>query len=192
VVDGPPLVPLDDWQGGDGAVPQPPGAVGAGPHRARLDPRRLKGVVRAPSTSTVILVLMAILAGILGWRADVVRVMPQTASLFAAIGLPVNLRGLAFQDVKTTKELQDGVPVLVVEGRIVNISKLMLEVPRIRFALRNAAGNEVYNWTTLPTRPVLAPQSEQPFRTRLASPPGEGRDIIVRFFSRRDAVGGLR
>ena len=30
------------------------------------------------------------------WRTDVVKVLPQTASLYAAIGLPVNLRGLAF------------------------------------------------------------------------------------------------
>jgi hypothetical protein len=32
----------------------------------------------------------------IGWRTDVVRVVPQTASLYAAIGLRVNLRGLSF------------------------------------------------------------------------------------------------
>ena len=34
-------------------------------------------------------------------HAEVVRVIPQTASLFAAIGLPVNLRGLSFANVGT-------------------------------------------------------------------------------------------
>ena len=38
--------------------------------------------------------LAAMLAGLIGWRVEVVRFAPQTASLFAAIGLPVNLRGL--------------------------------------------------------------------------------------------------
>ena len=40
------------------------------------------------------------------WRTDVVKVLPQTASLYAAIGLPVNLRGLAFDNVTTTTETQ--------------------------------------------------------------------------------------
>ena len=192
----PPLSPVDDWQGLDAALAPGlgegiGGEGGPGPERTRPERTRPKRS-RRPSMPTVILVLLAVLAALLGWRADVVRVMPQTGSLFAAIGMPVNLRGLAFQDVKTTKELQDGVPVLVVEGRIVNISKLMLEVPRIRFAMRNATGNEVYNWTTLPQRPTLAPNAEQAFRTRLASPPAEGREVVVRFFNRRDALSGLR
>ncbi len=190
MTEGPPLVPVDDWQGAMGE--HPAGDETAGPRRPRPDALRRGPVLRAPSMSTVILVLVAVIAGILGWRADVVRAMPQTASLFAAIGLPVNLRGLAFQDVKATREVQDGVPVLVLEGRIVNVTRLMLEVPRIRFAMRNAGGNEVYNWTTMPARPTLPPYAEQSFRTRLASPPAEGREIIIRFFTHRDAVGGFR
>ena len=31
-----------------------------------------------------------------------------------------------------------------------------------------------------------------PFRSRLASPPADGHDVQVRFFTRRDAVAGLR
>ena len=197
--EAPPLVPVDDWQGAEGDLTRP---AGAGPTHAGGRPRQAPAQgwfkfnynfkLRAPNMPTIILIELAIIVGLIGWRADVVRVMPQTGALFAAIGFPVNLRGLALQDVKATKELQDGVPVLVIEGHVVNVSRLMLEVPRIRFAMRNAAGNEVYNWTTLPTHPILPPYAEQPFRTRLASPPAEGRDVTVRFFSRRDAIGGLR
>ena len=39
---------------------------------------------------------------------------------------------------------------------------------------------------------ALAPGETLPFRSRLASPPGEGRDVTVRFFTRLDAVAGLR
>lgn len=195
--DGPPLVPVDNWQALDDdflrrAGDSGPGAPSDQVRPGRLTALRAKHRLRPPSVPTVILALLAVLAGILGWRADVVRVMPQTASLFAAIGMPVNLRGLAFTDIKTSREMQDGVPVLVVEGRVSNVSKLMLEVPRLRFAMRNAAGHEVYNWSTLPTRPVLAPGAEQEFHTRLASPPADGRDVLVRFFTRRDAVNGMR
>ena len=53
--------------------------------------------------------------------------------------------------------------------------------------LRNGIGHEVYAWTALPTRPLLGSGDGLPFRTRLASPPPDGRDVIVRFFNRRDA-----
>jgi predicted Zn finger-like uncharacterized protein len=158
--------------------------------RARRQLLRREGGFRRPSVATVILLLLAVNAAVLGWRSDVVRLMPQTASLFAAIGLPVNLRGLAFKDVTTTKDVHDGVSVLLVQGTIANVSRQPHDVPRIRFAMRNPGGSEVYVWTTLPARSALAPGDAQPFQTRLASPPAEGRDVVVRFFNRRDAVGG--
>jgi predicted Zn finger-like uncharacterized protein len=186
----PPLAPVDAWSDGADEVSPAPSTE---PSFVRPRDKRLpRPKLRAPSLPTLCVVLAAILAGILGWRADVVRVMPQTASLFAAIGLPVNLRGLAFADVTTSKEVQDGIPVLVIEGRIANTTRMMLEVPRIRLAMRNGAGAEVYSWTALPSRAVLGPGEAQTFRTRLASPPSDGKDVMVRFFNRRDAVGGLR
>ena len=121
-----------------------------------------------------------------------VRVAPGTASLFAAIGLPVNLRGLALSDITTTKEAHDGATILVVQGTITNVSKQPRDVPRIRLAMRNDKGIEVYSWTSLPERTTLAPGDSQPFQTRLASPPPEGIVVEVRFFHRRDIPRGGR
>ena len=145
---------------------------------------------RGPSLAMITLTLLAVNAALIGWRSDVVRVMPQTASLFAAIGLPVNLRGLAFMDVTTTKETHDGVTVLLVQGAIANISRQPRDVPRIRLAVKNDAGAEVYTWTSLPVHPVLAPGDAEQFTTRLASPPADGHAVVVRFFTRRDIAGG--
>lgn len=142
--------------------------------------------------SLLIAVLLIANGAILGWRSTIVRAMPQTASLFRAIGLPVNLRGLDFGDVKTANEVSKGVGVLMIDGTITNVSGHVHEVPRIRFAVRNAAGTEVYTWTTLPERPTLGPGESEPFQTRLASPPGDGRDVVVRFFTRRDIAAGRR
>ena len=140
--------------------------------------------------SALIAALLIADVAILGWRYDIVRAMPQTASLFSAIGLRVNLRGLDFSNVKTASEEHKGVAVLMVDGTISNVSGRMHEVPRIRFAIRNAAGSEVYAWTTLPERPMLGPGESEPFQTRLASPPAEGREVVVRFFNRRDVAAG--
>jgi hypothetical protein len=117
---------------------------------------------------------------------------PQMASLYGAIGLPVNLRELVFGDVRITKEARDGVPVLLVEGSIKSTSKNPVDVPRLRFGLRNEAGLEIYSWTALPEHSILAPGETQTFRSRLASPPSEGHDVVVRFFNRHDATEGAR
>jgi hypothetical protein len=39
---------------------------------------------------------------------------------------------------------------------------------------------------------VIPPGDTIAFRSRLASPPSEGRTVSVRFFNKRDAVAGLR
>jgi predicted Zn finger-like uncharacterized protein len=153
--------------------------------------KRRRSMRLSPGLPTIILVLAAALAALLHWRASIVRVLPQTASLFAAVGLPVNLRGLSFDNVKTSLESREGVMVLVVDGTIANLTRQPLELPRLRFAVRNGAGYEVYAWTALPTQPTLGPGDSVPFRSRLASPPADGQDVIVRFFNRRDVAAGV-
>lgn len=147
---------------------------------------------RVAPLPVAIAVLAGLIAIILGWRQSIVQFAPQTASFFAAIGLPVNLRGTVFQDIRTTQEMHEGIPVLVVEGNIVSISKKPTEVRRLRFSLRDAAGHEVYSWTALPSRSVVEPGDSVQFRSRVASPPAEGRDVIVRFFNRHDVASATR
>jgi len=161
---------------------------------ARRKPRRARKGSRwaLPVLPLAILALIALDAALIARRADVVKVAPQTASLYAAIGLPVNLRGLTFTDVTTTTETQDGVQVLVVEGVITSTSGRVVEVPRLRFSVRNPSGQEVYAWTALPTRSVVSPGETLAFRSRLASPPPDARDVLVRFFNRRDLVAGIQ
>jgi hypothetical protein len=100
--------------------------------------------------------------------------------------MPVNLRGLAFKNVAVSGETDEGVPVMVIIGTMVAVAKEPVRVPPLRYALRSPAGVEVYAWTAQRSRPVLSPGEELPFRTRIASPPPDGRDVQVRFFNRRD------
>lgn len=139
------------------------------------------------SLPVLIAVLTTVLLGALQGRVALVRQFPQTASLFAALGMPVNLRGLSFMDVKSRSEFVDGAAVLVVEGTIVNLTTKTLDIPRLRFSLRNGSGHEVYAWTAVASKTSLESGNGLAFRTRLGSPPADGRDVIVRFFSRRDA-----
>jgi hypothetical protein len=141
--------------------------------------------------TSAVLSLVAINLMLIGWRSNVVRWLPQTASLYAAIGLPVNLRGLVIANVTTERETHDGVEVLLVQGSIVNEFKRAAEVPRLRFSVRYQSGYEVYSWTALPNRGVLQPGESLSFSSRLASPPREGDRVEVRFFNRRDLSAEL-
>jgi predicted Zn finger-like uncharacterized protein len=139
-----------------------------------------------------ILVLLIADAILVGWRNDVVRILPQTASFYAELGLPVNLRGLSFDGITTSTEQHEGVPILVVEGNVVNDTRKLADVPRLKFVVRNDAHEEIYSWTTVASRPSLPPGEAVSFRSRLASPPLDGRDVLVRFVTRHDIIAGTR
>ena len=197
VADSPPLVPqgpgdTDSAPKFDPGVPDQTETIAAKRARqAHASDKDRPGLLRRLlSLPVLIVVMLAILLSALNWRAAVVRHVPQTASLYAALGLPVNLRGLFFQDVKSRNEIEDGTSVLVIEGTIVNLTTRTLDVPRLRFALRNASGHEVYAWTAQPSKSTLGSGNGLPFRARLAAPPGDGRDVIVRFLNRRDVAAG--
>jgi predicted Zn finger-like uncharacterized protein len=154
--------------------------------RALEQARNRRFHLRLPGLATIILALVVLDLGLVGWRAEIVRLLPQAASLYAAIGLGVNLRGLVLADVTSETQTAEGVQVLLVQGRIVSAANRVVDVPRLRFAVRNGSGNEIYSWTALPTRSLLAPGETLAFQSRLASPPPETRDVLVRFFNRRD------
>jgi predicted Zn finger-like uncharacterized protein len=141
---------------------------------------------------TCIMALVVIDAVVVGWRVDIVRILPQTASFYARIGLPVNLRGLDFARITTITEQHENVPILVVQGDIVNDTAKIVDVPRLKFAVRNAARQEIYSWTAVPPRASLPPGETASFRSRLASPPPDAQDVLVRFVNRYDILAGAR
>jgi predicted Zn finger-like uncharacterized protein len=150
-----------------------------------------KGRPRAPGKSsvglpTICAAMGALVVALVIWRVDVVRLMPQTAAFYKLVGLDVNVRGLRFKDVKVTSEMVEGKPVLVIEGVITGEGSKPVELPRLRFSVRDAQGAEIYAWNAVLEQPVLRPGEKAVFKSRLASPPPEARNIDVRFFSKRD------
>jgi len=139
---------------------------------------------------TVCAAMGALMVALVVWRADVVRHLPQTAAFYKMVGLDVNLRGLLFKDVKVTTETVEGKPVLVIEGAIVGETRKTVDLPRLRFSVRDAQGAEIYAWNTVLEQTVLKPGDRALFKSRLASPPPEGRSIDIRFFNKRDIAGG--
>jgi predicted Zn finger-like uncharacterized protein len=191
VEDAPALVPSEPEP--PQPEPEPPIDIETvAARRLRRPPPKPKSRWPVPGWATAITLLIAINFGLIAFRADIVRLLPQTAAAYAAVGLEVNLRGLVFTDLVTRKETQDGTSMLVVEGVIKSASKQPINVPRLRFAVRNAKGHEIYNWTAQPARNTLAPGTTIPFRSRLASPPPDAHAVQVRFFNRHDMIAGAQ
>ena len=91
--------------------------------------------------------LIVVDAIVISWRDDFVRPCRRPPRSMP-VDLPVNLRGLTSR-FATTTEQHEGVPILVVGGKIVNITEDR-DVPHLRFAVRNAAQQEIYSWTAAP------------------------------------------
>lgn len=156
-------------------------------YNAESDARSRKTRIRLAGLGLALLAICNI--ALISYRDAIVRKLPQTASLYAAIGLPVNLRGLAFADLHTSYETQDGVDVLLVQGAIISKSEQPVAVPPVRLAVRNGTHQEIYAWTAKPERALLRPQERLPFKARLASPPQDASDVLVRFLNSRDLNG---
>jgi predicted Zn finger-like uncharacterized protein len=165
------------------------------PKRSRLGRLSLPSfapisMLRGAGLTATCTTMAALVLALIFWRNDVVRLLPQTASFYRMVGLDVNLRGLAFKDIKITYETVDAKPVLVIEGMIIGESKQAVGIPRLRFSVRDAQGAEVYAWNAVLEQTTLKPGERAWFKSRLASPPAEGRAIDIRFFNKRDLAAG--
>ncbi|MDQ0475155.1 zinc-ribbon domain-containing protein [Labrys wisconsinensis] len=165
-------------------------AARARPGGRRRRERRATGAHLSPSA----LRTLALVAGVavvvlaLQFRTGVVRAFPASASLFAHVGLPVNLRGLEFGEIRTSAATEGSAPVLVIDGEIRNVTDKPVTVPGLRLSIRDDKGVEIYGWTAALARNSLEPGAVMPFKSRLASPPPEGRAVTVRFARPEDKV----
>jgi predicted Zn finger-like uncharacterized protein len=139
----------------------------------------------------VFLAACLVLTGVYAFRQKIVAAAPDLAGLYSALGAPVNLRGLVFGRIETLREIDNGQPVLVVEGSIANVSPQMREVPSLRFALRGPDTQELYAWSIDPKSTTIDSGDTIRFRTRLAAPPDLATEVQVRFVERRSQHAGL-
>lgn len=118
-------------------------------------------------------------------RAEVVKLMPGTARLFEAVGLPVNIRGLDFRGVAYSWETDGGQVVLEVHGDIVNITSGDLAVPPLVLALRDENETEVYHWEEEVMSEPLGAGDSATFAVRIPTPPKSIKSVQVRFARER-------
>jgi predicted Zn finger-like uncharacterized protein len=115
------------------------------------------------------------------FRIDVVRILPRTASAYAAIGLPVNRVGLTIEKVKADPALQDGHAALAVSGVIRNIRTKATQSPPLSIRMLDKQGHAV-GGRIMPVGDSLVPAGQtRNFAVSLIDPPASARDVEVTF-----------
>jgi predicted Zn finger-like uncharacterized protein len=144
--------------------------------KTRRRPRSFSGLRQA----AVIAACLAVTMGLIGKRNEIVRILPGTGALYAAIGLPVNIRSLEFGPV-TAARAEAGGSVIEVSGTIHNIAHQRVRVPRLTFEIRNAAGTVLASWSENAPKHSLASEETLAFTTKTGSLPEGYKDIAVHF-----------
>ncbi len=128
-------------------------------------------------------VVLLIGLGLFAAREQIVERLPQTAPLYAAIGLGERDPAVNFatRALKTEQVREDGKVMLVVSGEIVNAGSKPMASPPMRIALRDAEQKEIDSWTYESDAGVIAPGAAVPFSSKRPLPAVAARDLKIVF-----------
>jgi predicted Zn finger-like uncharacterized protein len=151
-----PQVPL----GGAGRVQLP----ALSPQRRRLS---------AVGWAAYVIVLAGVIAGGLWWtREQVVSRWPPAARYYQMLGIPVEAAqgSFDFHNVTPTRDIENGLPTLVIQGEVVNVSSVARQVPKLKVTLLDGSSHELQSWSFTVSDDRLLPGASAPFRTSIAQP----------------------
>ena len=128
-------------------------------------------------------VVIAVLGAGTVARDEIVAFWPPAAQLYELAGLEVATVpfGLELRNVKHSQRTEEGVLVLIIEGKVKNISKFTHEVPKLRAALRDAEQDEIENWIFSAVQARLLPGESAPFVTRVKDPSPKATGVTITF-----------
>lgn len=151
-----------------------------------------RGLPMARMRRTARAAAAALLVAILGlgfvYRTDLVRVFPSLAGLYAALGMPVNVVGLDFEDANTLMTLRSGNAVMQITARIKSVSSATVQVPPVLVSLLDADGDTIYEWTVTPEAADMEPGELLDFKTEVNSPPPAASSVRLSFTTPRGSA----
>ena len=140
--------------------------------------RRRKSRTAALSAWTAtVAALLVILAGLILFRGQVVKQWPESASTYAAIGMPVNRFGLEFLETEAERFFDGTTPILEVRGAVQNVSGRTREAPMVRVILLDDQGVEVAEAFAQITPTSIPADATAMFAARVENPPFESFEL---------------
>lgn len=142
---------------------------------------RVRRILRLTGLFTLVLMIGAGFS----FRTEIVRAFPDLAGAYEALGLGVNVVGLEFRDVKTLLALRRGADVMQVDARIYSVAPGKVEVPPVVVTLLNDENVPLYEWSVVPSVPVLQSGEVVDFSTQVTAPPAGATKVRLTFASGR-------
>ncbi|MEM6902142.1 MAG: DUF3426 domain-containing protein, partial [Pseudomonadota bacterium] len=109
--------------------------------------------------------------------------LPQAQQFYEMAGYSFAgpLDGLDLPEVRSTRSLENGTSVLVVQGTVANTSQENKRIPMLRAELLDEAGSVISDWTFSPDISVVAANSEAPFEEVVIDPDPRAENVVVSF-----------
>jgi predicted Zn finger-like uncharacterized protein len=155
----------------------PPAPAARAPRRKPAAASEASGKVLVWGGSAVVIV--ALIAGLIAFRAQVVNVLPASQKAYAGLGLPV--AALAIEKVHAEPAFQGGRPVLSVTGQLHNLRDDAAEAPALRVSLLDRFGKPVATKVARPIDAAVPPHATRYFAITLVDPPAAIHDLQVTF-----------
>lgn len=152
--------------------------------------------VRAPQRHGLAALAAAavmLLAAFVALRTAAVAAVPDLAGLYAALGLPVNLDGLAFEDVaarRAAPATAEAAP-LTVAGTIRNVGGAPRDVPPLTVTLADESGRFLRRQIVAPPVEAVPEGGSAGFQFTIEAAPAQTHEVVLRFArdGRQNAAG---
>ena len=131
----------------------------------------------------LLLVVVGLAAGGAVWERDaLIRAWPAAARLYSLFGLAVPQPAEVLKvTAQARREEENGVPRLVIEGEVANISPEAQQVPKLKVELTDADKRVVQSWSFEVSTERLLPGASVPFTTSVARPSEAATGMSVTF-----------
>jgi predicted Zn finger-like uncharacterized protein len=162
---------------GSSAETNPLGAHETYRLKVRERRRRKSRAAALTAWTTTGAAFLVVLVGLLAFRGEVVKRWPESASTYAAIGMPVNRFGLEFLDTEAERFFDGTTPILEVRGAVQNIAGRSVSAPLVRVILLDDQGAEVARAFAPVTPSSIPAEATAIFAARVENPPFESFEL---------------
>ncbi|MCI5044620.1 MAG: hypothetical protein MRY72_07955 [Aquisalinus sp.] len=116
---------------------------------------------------------VAVGAGPVIWRENIIAVWPETSGLYAYAGLAEGIMPVDVINTDYRYALSDQGAVVELTGALQHNGEAPVRTPLVRATVRNSQGETLTSWVFRPAGPrQMVPQMELPFMTRSLAPEG--------------------
>jgi hypothetical protein len=141
--------------------------------------REARSLVAVWAAAAVLVV--ALVAGAIAFRGEVVKLVPQSQAAYAGLGLSVNSVGLVIEGLRAEPTFLGGRPVLSITGALRNVRDAAVTSPALRINLLNRAGKPIAAKIVRPIDPRVPAGATRHFAIAFTDPPANAQNLEVLF-----------